>query len=114
MFGDAVPSGKLTIKFPRTVGQVPIYYVFLSTGRPASESDFFFFKQKTAYEMELRLEFRRVLFRSAVLFDAVDLVDEAHRGRAARLDGRRDRSEERGVGKECRSRWSPYHWKKKK
>src|SRR5579862_9975169 len=64
MFGDAVPSGKLTIKFPRTVGQVPIYYVFLSTGRPASESDFFFFKQKTAYEMELRLEFRRVLFRS--------------------------------------------------
>src|SRR6267143_4289568 len=25
---------------------------------------FFFFKQKTAYEMELRLEFRRVLFRS--------------------------------------------------
>src|SRR2546425_11199769 len=24
------------------------------------------------------------------------------------------RSEERGVGKECRSRWSPYHLKKKK
>src|SRR5690554_1851886 len=24
------------------------------------------------------------------------------------------RSEERRVGKECRSRWSPYHWKKKK
>src|SRR3989338_9450922 len=28
---------------------------------------FFFFKQKTAYEMELWLEFRRVLFRSMVL-----------------------------------------------
>src|SRR5437660_6943273 len=26
----------------------------------------------------------------------------------------RDRSEERRVGKECRSRWSPYHEKKKK
>src|SRR3546814_3528757 len=26
--------------------------------------DFFFFKQKTAYEMRIRLEFRRVLFRS--------------------------------------------------
>src|SRR5258708_20826589 len=25
-----------------------------------------------------------------------------------------DRSEERRVGKECRSRWSPYHYKKKK
>src|SRR2546426_12706135 len=31
------------------------------------------------------------------------------------LDGYKDiRSEERRVGKECRSRWSPYHYKKKK
>src|SRR2546423_13899013 len=29
--------------------------------------------------------------------------------RAARMEQRRDRSEERRVGKECRSRWSPYH-----
>src|SRR5947199_3783656 len=28
-------------------------------------------------------------------------------------DGQRARSEERRVGKECRSRWSPYHYKKK-
>src|SRR5215203_6353017 len=28
--------------------------------------------------------------------------------------GARRRSEERRVGKECRSRWSPYHSKKKK
>src|SRR5437879_13713555 len=28
--------------------------------------------------------------------------------------GADDRSEERRVGKECRSRWSPYHEKKKK
>src|SRR2546430_17733820 len=27
--------------------------------------------------------------------------------------GRGARSEERRVGKECRSRWSPYHYKKK-
>ena len=39
LFGDAVPSGKLTITFPRTVGQVPIYYAHLPTGRPASESE---------------------------------------------------------------------------
>ena len=26
-----------------------------------------------------------------------------------RPDGKRSRSEERRVGKECRSRWSPYH-----
>src|SRR5258707_5991727 len=29
--------------------------------------------------------------------------------RACRLDGGVERSEERRVGKECRSRWSPYH-----
>jgi len=36
LFGSAVPSGKLTITFPRTVGQVPIYYAHLNTGRPPS------------------------------------------------------------------------------
>src|SRR5205809_5995427 len=36
------------------------------------------------------------------------------RGRPAAHDpGPRDRSEERRVGKECRSRWAPYHIKKK-
>jgi len=39
LFGDAVPSGKITVTFPRTVGQVPIYYAHLSTGRPPSESE---------------------------------------------------------------------------
>src|SRR5438552_19131346 len=33
--------------------------------------------------------------------------------RAARVMALRPRSEERRVGKECRSRWSPYHKKKK-
>ncbi|MCL5743577.1 MAG: glycoside hydrolase family 3 C-terminal domain-containing protein, partial [Acidobacteria bacterium] len=36
LFGETAPSGKLTITFPRTVGQVPIYYAHLNTGRPAS------------------------------------------------------------------------------
>jgi beta-glucosidase len=39
LFGDAVPSGKLTASFPRTVGQVPLYYAHLNTGRPASPKD---------------------------------------------------------------------------
>jgi beta-glucosidase len=39
LFGDRVPSGRLTITFPRAVGQVPIYYAHLNTGRPASEGE---------------------------------------------------------------------------
>ena len=33
LFGDYNPSGKLPISFPRAVGQVPVYYNHLSTGR---------------------------------------------------------------------------------
>jgi beta-glucosidase len=34
LFGDVAPSGKLPVSFPRTVGQVPIYYGHKNTGRP--------------------------------------------------------------------------------
>ncbi len=34
VFGDVAPSGKLTVTMPRNVGQVPIYYNHLNTGRP--------------------------------------------------------------------------------
>ncbi len=36
LFGDASPSGKLPVTFPRMVGQVPIYYSHKNSGRPAS------------------------------------------------------------------------------
>jgi beta-glucosidase len=34
LFGDVNPSGKLPVTFPRAVGQVPLYYSHLNTGRP--------------------------------------------------------------------------------
>ena len=34
LFGGYNPSGKLTITFPRNVGQIPIYYSMKNTGRP--------------------------------------------------------------------------------
>ena len=34
LFGDVNPGGKLPITFPRSVGQIPIYYNELPTGRP--------------------------------------------------------------------------------
>ena len=38
LFGDTAPSGRLTTTFPRTVGQLPIYYDHMNTGRPPAES----------------------------------------------------------------------------
>jgi beta-glucosidase len=37
--GQTSPSGRLPVTFPRTVGQVPIYYEHLNTGRPPLESE---------------------------------------------------------------------------
>lgn len=34
IFGDEIPSGKLPVTFPKSVGQVPIYYSHNNTGRP--------------------------------------------------------------------------------
>jgi beta-glucosidase len=34
LFGDYNPSGKLPVSFPRSVGQLPLYYNHLNTGRP--------------------------------------------------------------------------------
>ena len=34
LFGEVSPSGKLTMSFPRTVGQEPFSYAQFPTGRP--------------------------------------------------------------------------------
>jgi beta-glucosidase len=40
LFGDYNPSGKLPMSFPRTEGQIPVYYDHFNTGRPAkNDSD---------------------------------------------------------------------------
>lgn len=47
LYGSYNPSGKLPITFPRSEGQIPIYYDHYNTGRPAqSDNDLFY---KSAY-----------------------------------------------------------------
>ena len=88
---------------------------------------FFFFKQKTAYEIGTgdwssdvcSSDLKRKLgsIKSAALPQR-ELVSIKNGGAAAARIGKykkrgrcrnEKRSEERRVGKECRSRWSPYH-----
>jgi len=39
LFGKYNPSGKLTATFPRSVGQIPVYYNHKNTGRPYNPND---------------------------------------------------------------------------
>ena len=40
LFGDINPGGKLPVTFPRSVGQIPLYYNHMNTGRPPSADKF--------------------------------------------------------------------------
>src|SRR5260221_3105060 len=105
----------------------------------SSKSTFFFFQAEDGIRDHCVTEFRRVLFRSLSKGSSTDAQGPGHRrhlpdrlrqpgpalahllGLAAELGAvpdavegaaegdRTRRSEERRVGKECRSRWSPYH-----
>ena len=41
LFGAINPSGKLTMTFPKNVGQIPLYYAHKNTGRPLHEGKWF-------------------------------------------------------------------------
>jgi beta-glucosidase len=73
LWGDYNPSGKLPISFPRTEGQIPIYYNHYNTGRPAtSDSDRFYRSAYTDLSIYPRYEFGYGL--SYATFQYSDLV----------------------------------------
>lgn len=49
VFGDVSPSGRLTMSMPRNVGQLPIFYNHLNTGRPLPEGTDEFVKFRSSY-----------------------------------------------------------------
>ncbi|MBQ2484499.1 MAG: beta-glucosidase BglX [Muribaculaceae bacterium] len=53
LFGDVNPSGRLTVTMPQCVGQVPIYYNHLNTGRPVATGDSVYHKYASNY-LEVR------------------------------------------------------------
>ncbi len=50
LYGDYNPSGKLTMSFPRNVGQCPIYYNLYNTGRPTDKDQNVFWSHYTDIE----------------------------------------------------------------
>lgn len=58
IFGDYNPSAKLTMTFPLSVGQIPVYYSHFNTGRPAeNDSDRFYRSAYTDLSIYPRYEF---------------------------------------------------------
>ena len=96
----------LTAGLPLTIWAVLAYFASLALEgvlSSAQESLLVVFGQKMTHA--LRSEMSHKLTR----LPAATLVDQNPGEVAARFSGDVDRSEERRVGKECRSRWSPYH-----
>ncbi len=58
LFGDYNPSAKLTMTFPLSVGQIPIYYNHFNTGRPAlNDEDRFYRSAYTDLSIYPKFEF---------------------------------------------------------
>ncbi|MCF4100254.1 beta-glucosidase BglX [Gillisia sp. M10.2A] len=49
LFGDVNPSAKITATFPRSVGQIPIFYNHKNTGRPLGNKEGKFVKFRSNY-----------------------------------------------------------------
>ncbi len=49
LFGDKSPSGHLTVSLPQHVGQEPLYYNHLNTGRPSGDNDATFHNYSSNY-----------------------------------------------------------------
>ena len=68
----------------------------------------FFKKSKKALVPAIRLTVV-ILLVSVMVFSTMTYVSASAKSLALSIKSNRERSEERRVGKECRSRWSPYH-----
>ncbi|MBK7306299.1 MAG: beta-glucosidase BglX [Chitinophagaceae bacterium] len=75
LYGDYNPSGKLPMTFPRSVGQVPVYYNTLNTGRPGPKPEVFWShygdeSNKPLYPFGFGLSYTSFAYSNLVINDA--------------------------------------------
>lgn len=73
--GKYNPSGKLTMSFPRTVGQIPIYYNHKMSGRPDTAPGMVFYVHHMDVENSPRYPFGYGLSYSSFTYSPVSLSD---------------------------------------
>ena len=82
LFGKANPSGKITMTFPRNVGQIPIYYNHKNTGRPYDArqkytSKYLDVSNEPLYPFGYGLSYAQFTYSDVKLSDAVLAADNA-------------------------------------
>jgi beta-glucosidase len=76
LFGDYNPSAKLSISFPLSIGQIPIYYNHFNTGRPAlSDNNRFYTSSYTDLSIYPKFEFGYGLSYTSFLYSNLILSD---------------------------------------
>src|SRR5256885_6782098 len=101
---------------PRTaVGASRVKYLRMMSNSEATSSGFFLLRAQLGDELVEHAVHVLVAVGATEVLGELDRLVDHHLvgdiGRVFQLERReqQDRSEERRVGKECRSRWSPYH-----
>lgn len=85
LFGDYNPSAKLTMTFPRSVGQIPIWYSHFNTGRPAAnDSDRFYRSAYIDESLYPRYEFGYGLSYTTFRYDNL-VIDKKRFGKGDKV-----------------------------
>jgi len=86
LYGDYNPSGKLTMSFPRSVGQVPIMYNRFNTGRPANAEGNVFWSHYSDEQNSPLFPFGHGLSYSEFKYDNLTITSSSNSGAAVSVN----------------------------